>query len=727
MSPTWIPLCKCMQRYCEPYFTAIERWRQYEDTEILRNRITLIETAFKILTDFSQNTETYDFDLAYENPDASLEEETLPSAGKNFVFGGDTQAYEASKRLVPESIFNRVGVFFQQNMLKAMAGWSENYLLTANAATRGTVIAAIEKLLRLPLDAGKAHFVYRRVESDDQAPTKQKMFSTSQLSLSGQAFVDFLIESKGRPVGDVYNSPTSDKKRKAPEYGGGNSSSASKSAKKKKKSHTSNVDDDEPQWDTTHSTVGMEVANYFPVPPAQRVRGGPSRKIFKGRVTMYAPPSKPKSKDQLYHIVWEDGDEEDYEQDQFNTAVGLFYEMFGDENKKNESKGNSSSASNAESNPTALEDAGDDEMEVDEEPKRPSRVSRESKKAVVDSPSRQTSSNSKKVFSASKSASKKESDFSAAKKKLTASSSKRNTKAEEEEEQEVDTDEWTTEHESVGTKVAAVFKVRGKSKIYQGEVVRYCPPTAAGKKDQLYHVRWEDSDEEDYEIPQLTAGKKLYAKEFGASEEVSNGDAESPIEWTEDDASVGTLVAAYFPPRGSKKKLYQGRIVRYAPPTAPGADDALYHAQWEDGDSCDFDVPNFQKAVELYQKNYGTASAAPSTTSAAKKDQKRDGSDSGREEDNVSEVDGVEFVEKFIAVPASDDNAKESSVESVPPQFPEDSSKEKNETSDQQSADSLLQAETQPLPEFLRSESESNGEGNIATGKETGVSVNEEN
>ena len=58
--------------------------------------------------------------------------------------------------------------------------------------------------------------------------------------------------------------------------------------------------------------IGIEVCAYF------------NNKLFDGVVTMYIPESKPGKKDQLYHILWEDYDEEDYDEQQFLIARDLF-------------------------------------------------------------------------------------------------------------------------------------------------------------------------------------------------------------------------------------------------------------------------------------------------------------------------------------------------------------------------------------------------------------------
>eukprot|EP01039_Chlorochromonas_danica_P014780 gene14780-17292_t len=166
--PTWTPMCKCMQVYCEPFFVAVSRWRPCGSEEIMRNRLALCETAFEIMNEDSQAPQNMEFDVACEE-EAELEPEVMPSAGKDYIFGGDRVAYESARKLIPEDLFNRVGIFFQQNLLKGMAGNGDSYLATCNDFNRKSIIAAIEKLFRIPTKAGKAHFVKRVV--DDKSST----------------------------------------------------------------------------------------------------------------------------------------------------------------------------------------------------------------------------------------------------------------------------------------------------------------------------------------------------------------------------------------------------------------------------------------------------------------------------------------------------------------------------------------------------------------------------
>jgi hypothetical protein len=143
MPPSWVPMCHCMQNYCEPYFTAVSRWRKYEDEAVFINRIQLVEAASYILSTYSTKADTvtlqhmhrhshpcthplliqlihsvhlplclsilcpsvplsfaplslyplqYVFSLEWEN-DVAMLAEVEPSSGRVFKVGGDKDAY----------------------------------------------------------------------------------------------------------------------------------------------------------------------------------------------------------------------------------------------------------------------------------------------------------------------------------------------------------------------------------------------------------------------------------------------------------------------------------------------------------------------------------------------------------------------------------------------------------------------------------------------------------
>lgn len=106
---------------------------------------------------------------------------------------------------------------------------------------------------------------------------------------------------------------------------------------------TNNFEDnarDDDDWITSHPTVGLKIAKYF-APPAVDVPSATKRrksnnvppsppapvvvnKLFVGEIIKYAPPSQEGLDDQLYHVVYEDGDTEDIDENEMNDCRALY-------------------------------------------------------------------------------------------------------------------------------------------------------------------------------------------------------------------------------------------------------------------------------------------------------------------------------------------------------------------------------------------------------------------
>jgi hypothetical protein len=431
-----------MQFYCEPYFSSIERWR-HGDHLLLANRIGTIDTAEKIFQEYSQNGETFEFDLVYDHPEVPLLDEVIPTPGKTFSFGGDQTSFAAARSLVPEKIFNRCGLFFQNMLLKPMSGNSDAYLESANNETRKTIIAAIEKLFRLPENAGKCRFVFRNL-SENGGQGKFRNYPASALSEAAKSFIEYLLEQtkleepnkkRKQPasaMGGSSNKPTQSNPNKKPRL-----SKPKKAANDDEEAELESLNgqetaedgDGEPleevdNWVTTHPSVGNEVAAHFPV--ADETTGKMKKALFKGKVTQYAPASSARAKDQLYHVEWEDGDQQDYDEKEYQKALALFKENY----------------------------------------------------SFVRS-----------------------------------------------------------DHPSIGRKVAAYFDVpmsgtKGKKattvkQLYQGKVTGFCPAANNGQDSEdedLYHITWQDGDEEDYDPKDLELGEALYKENFEKVEDLTGED-----------------------------------------------------------------------------------------------------------------------------------------------------------------------------------------------------------
>jgi hypothetical protein len=522
--PDWIPARHAMQKYCEPYFIAVEKWRNYDSLELVQNRIQMIETALKILSELSQQNEKYRFDLVFENSHVQLLDEVIPSPGKEFVEGGDLvalQAVQASYQNIAPQIFQRVGVFFQGNLLKPIAGWSDSVLKTSNHDTRNSAICALEKLFRVPESGGMVHFVYIVSDSSNGNQDSQKYlnYPTSPLSESGKEFFDFLAQVHKRkfqisPVIHQTNNSTRE------------------------------------MWVTEHESIGKAVASYFKLNGKQQ--------LFKGKITKYLPPSKPNENDQLYHVDWEDGDEQTIEEREYRLFTKLF-----EDNKEKEV-------------PTAKQTT-------------------------------HAENNKPKSVGPKEGSSKKR-----AKMECSDSPSPRNSKARKSQSAEAATTTsedvtWTRRHDSVDREVAGIFEVpsgkkgRKEKKAFKGKITRYCPPSKPKAQDQLYHVLWEDGDEQDFDEAEYRKGVELFIAHFTED-----------IQWVTDHPSVGKKVAAYFTLSAKKKKLFFGEVKKYGPPSEPEKRDQLYHVVWDDGDEEDYDEDDFQAGCQLYEAN-NKANQSPQT------------------------------------------------------------------------------------------------------------------
>ena len=88
----------------------------------------------------------------------------------------------------------------------------------------------------------------------------------------------------------------------------------------------------EPEWTETHESVGTDVAKYFPcdaltdgaviVGQTSTKKAPKYHKLYRGVVTKFAPCQA--AGYQFYHIVFSDGDEEDWLPKELKEGVRLF-------------------------------------------------------------------------------------------------------------------------------------------------------------------------------------------------------------------------------------------------------------------------------------------------------------------------------------------------------------------------------------------------------------------
>eukprot|EP01039_Chlorochromonas_danica_P008040 gene8040-8870_t len=468
--PSWMPPTKCMQRYCEPFYSAVENWRKSADLDLMINRMHLLEVASKVLTDVD-NGDKYYAVLKYDNSGRRLLPVTTPTAGRDFINGGDLIALEASKRFVPPGIFNKVGVFFQRCLLKTISVPS----VVEKQRARQSILALLDDFFRLPNDAGFALLEFHDTSSDDVI--KEHPFSSSTPSHVVRALCSLLHASQ---IAELAALP-----------------SVRPSSSKKKPKPTSSTDSSDALWVKDHYSVGWMVAAYFPSPTSAQSPGlsePPQLKLFVGEVVSYAPATSSEARDQLYHIVWEDGDEEDYDEDQLRQG----------RNHYEASQGWTTSSEHVGKKVAAYFTVPEEESR-----KRKRRFS--------------ANVSTRRLFQGTVTR------YSPPTTNL-ARDQLYHIEWEDEDEEDYDEDQflrglelyrdnfgsvWLTDHSSVGKEVAAYFphpKVRNKKILYKGHVTKYSPPTSKSENDELYHILWEDGDEEDYDAGQLEAAHQLFLK-----------------------------------------------------------------------------------------------------------------------------------------------------------------------------------------------------------------------
>lgn len=188
---SWKNIKVSMQLYCESFFEAVERWRTYEDPNLLKNRMFLIEKITQCLKNDVQGEERRQFILKTDVENIKLLPQHFPTAGTEFIDGGDKIAFKESQKLVPDKIFQTIGFYFQDAILIALAGTSPELLATSNPHVRADLIQAYNKLLRLDPAAGFARL--ERVSMVDGVESRQVYtFDPTVTSQSIQRFVTAL-------------------------------------------------------------------------------------------------------------------------------------------------------------------------------------------------------------------------------------------------------------------------------------------------------------------------------------------------------------------------------------------------------------------------------------------------------------------------------------------------------------------------------------------------------
>lgn len=434
-----------VQTYCIPYYTAVRNWSNAENLEIISNRFNLLQAIGRAVdTIFETENSLQKCCIVFE----SLEEfeHQQEELFKKQTSKSDIEIYEDAKKLVPESCFNSLGLFFQSNLIDPFT--SRHHLSNKHHQNDlENCLRCVDRVLTISNQAGKGRLlINEHVDIMGNCPTVDTIIQLVQHvnNMNRCSMNNYIGNSKtARPI-----------------------KNNNREAAKLPTDFSSHID-----WTTQHESIGTKIAAYFP----------PDKCPYYGEVVKYAAPSKPGKNDQLYHIIYNDGDEEDYDEKEYQAGIRLYNEL----NMK-----------------------------------------------------------------------------------------------------------WVSEHDSIGAKVAAYFDSNGKEKLFRGEVVKYCYPSTEFANDQLYHIQWEDGDEEDYDEQQLQKAKKLFKKKCRDSIEVL---------WTINHESVGKRIVRFEKDKRKNRKnhlplLLGGIVTKFSSTFGEN----MYKVYWENGVEEELSERNYLKGLDLH-------------------------------------------------------------------------------------------------------------------------------
>jgi cold shock CspA family protein len=575
--PTWIPFKTNMQLYCEPFFVACERWRTSDDIKILKNRILCVEAINNAYEQFAQFHINYEFDIRSETLDNDLARsgdtsessidllpEVLPTAGTEYVIGGDLKAFDTAKQYVPPYLFAKIGLFFQEKLLRDITGRNEGYLKTCNEVNCRNLLALTQKLLRIPDSVGEIYIVHRLAPTpgkDEVIVLEDDLVKTQRYHVRGipgderaykegkyyvyplptvlpefsYTFLENLIQSRSDYKGK-------DSGRKGIR-GGGNNGKQQKPGFLKKEVEEMNSqgeeDDNEPDdTDDLNSEVVFDINK------------NPSRS--KGSTSYSAPSSSSGSANKSKNVT-------------SSSSSHLKHDLLSSVYTKN----NASSY-------------------------------------VKKPPSSTSPSSSSKQITSSYSKSKKHKSKSVSGKKVTSSS----------------------KHKSIGTRIATYFFVPSSEpekpgqtqevRLFSGEITNYIPPTKPQNKDQKYiAVFYDNKDEEEYILDQKQYQDAIDLYEVNCLWTVNHPSIGTQVADSfyipgilpsSASSSAGKNgkggtgnVAAAAAGGGGAQKIFVGKVVKYCPPSSSRSKDQLYHILWEDGDEADYDEYDYQKGKKIFR------------------------------------------------------------------------------------------------------------------------------
>lgn len=498
---TWRNIKIAMQLYCEPFFEAVERWRNYDNVELLMDRLYIVEKICASLKNDTQHSYHQEFRLRFTNENVKLLEPFVSKAGPTYVDNGDKIAFEESMKLVPQAYFQIIGFYFQDMVLTALAGVSPEDLAKSSEIVRAQLIEAFKTLCRLPPSAGPAR-LERLVRLEDGGESHQvSSFNPKEMSASLQKLLAILVP---RRLAVAAVSPARQVQVPTAVTAAGQSPSHTSAGAAVPKSVTTSAE--EAASVAISAPVAVPETAPASAPPSNH--GPASDRAPAGPVS--TTPAPVAVAPTLNPAPAQAATNEDVQR----SSTNLLHMLTGVSEPSSRPRGGAASVASGDRLLTSSSGA-----------------STQSKETV-----------GKPAFIAARSVGIDEPDDDL----IDVQDGQGQPEEEVDQPTEADDEEWSTEHESVGMNVMALFypdkRNKMKRKKFQGQVTRYLPESRPGAKDELYHILWEDNDECDYDRKQFKDGRKMYMDTYPASRSSAQGSKASAAKAQKPTSSSTTQV-----------------------------------------------------------------------------------------------------------------------------------------------------------------------------------------
>ena len=158
MNNLWVEIRKAVQLSSDSFFAAVKSWKEYSDVHLIKNRLQLCEAIHELLHEYTIHDASFAFNLFTSNGKpvdaALLLPEVQPYLGNEFVQNGDFLTFSRIEESMDKEGFKLSGLFFQNILLRGIAGFDVRTMREANAENRISLLSTLQLILRLPESIG---------------------------------------------------------------------------------------------------------------------------------------------------------------------------------------------------------------------------------------------------------------------------------------------------------------------------------------------------------------------------------------------------------------------------------------------------------------------------------------------------------------------------------------------------------------------------------------------